>query len=190
MRFFFIYFQLSFIVMGDSYTVQISTKLINQLAREDEKRSPRKMKKPKPKTPKSTNQLPKAEAIQTHIQAPPAPMFPPLFLPVPPPAPPVEVPPEVESIHKVLKESAKVLEKLKVEELEMLEELNKRSKELREKEFKLPYQNPIPCLKERSDCLECYKNYASEPLKCAETVKRFTSCARKSRQSAGLPVNK
>jgi hypothetical protein len=189
MSFFFIYFQLSSIVMGDSYTVQISTKLINQLAREDEKRSPRKVKKPKPKTPKSTNQHQKAE-VTPRTQAPPAPIYPPLFLPVPPPAPPAEVPPEVESIREVLKECEKVLEKLKVEESEMLEELNKRSKELREKEFKLPYQNPIPCLKERSDCLECYKNYASEPLKCAETVKRFAKCARKSRQIAELPVNK
>lgn len=172
--------------MGDSYTVQISTKLINQLAREDEKRSPRKVKKPKPKTPKSTNQPPKTEATQTQTQIPPpAQIFPPLFLPLPAPAPPVELPPEVESIQEVLKESEKVLEKLKVEESEMLKELNKRSKELREKEFKLPYQNPIPCLKERSDCLECYKNYANEPLKCAETVKRFADCARKSRQSGG-----
>lgn len=178
--------------MGDSYTVQISTKLINQLAREDEKRSPRKVKKPKPKTPKSSNRPQKAETTQAQTPTPPAPIFPPLFLPVPAPAPPppVEVPPEVESIREVLKESEKVLEKLKVEESEMLEELNKRSKELREKEFKLPYQNPIPCLKERSDCLECYKNYGSEPLKCAETVKRFADCARKSRQSAGMAVNK
>jgi hypothetical protein len=180
--------------MGDSYTVQISTKLINQLAREDEKRSPRKVKKPKPKTPKSTNQPQKTEATQAQTQTLPVPIFPPLFLPIPAPAPapppPVELPPEVESICEVLKESEKVLEKLKVEESEMLKELNKRSKELHEKEFKLPYQNPIPCLKERSDCLECYKNYANEPLKCAETVNRFADCARKSRQSAGVPVNK
>ncbi|KAJ4757423.1 CHCH domain containing protein [Rhynchospora pubera] len=171
--------------MGDSYTVQISTKLINQLAREDEKRSPIKVRKPKPKTPKSTNQ---PQNTETQNQTPPAAIFPPLFLPVPPPAP-VEALPEVESIRQVLKESEKVLEKLKVEESDMLKELNKRSKELREKEFKLPYQNPIPCMKERSDCLECYKNYANDPLKCADTVKRFADCAWKSRQSASPPSN-
>ncbi|KAJ3683282.1 hypothetical protein LUZ60_013509 [Juncus effusus] len=166
--------------MGDSYTIQISTKLINQLA-QDEEKSKRKTKKPmkKPKTPKDQN-APKPSPPPN--PNPPQPTWPPLFLPVPPPVP-AEIP-EVESIRTVLKESEKVLEKLEVEESKMLEELNKRSKELREKEFKLPYQKEVPCVKERADCLECYKNYPKDPLKCAEFVKRFADCARKSRQNA------
>jgi hypothetical protein len=171
--------------MGD-YTIQISTKLIDQLARDDEKVK-RKARKPKPK---------KKPIVQPHEEPPefpsepktsspapaPAPGWPlqppPMFLPVTPaPPPPPATMPEVEAIRSILKESESVLEKLEKQEAGARQELSKRAKELHDKEFKLPYQNPMPCTQERAGCLECYKTNAKDPLKCAEAVKRFEACA-------------
>uniref|UniRef100_A0A0A9H0Z5 Uncharacterized protein n=1 Tax=Arundo donax TaxID=35708 RepID=A0A0A9H0Z5_ARUDO len=177
--------------MGD-YTIQISTKLIDQLARDDEK-AKRKVRKPKPKK-KTTVQNhketwedsgPKQVATEPRPSSPaPAPGWPlqppPMFLPVtpaPPPPPPAAAVPEIEAIRAVLKESEMVLEKLEKQEAGAREELSKRAKELHDKEFKLPYQSPMPCAQERASCLECYKSNAKDPLKCAEAVKRFEACA-------------
>uniref|UniRef100_M8CCW1 Uncharacterized protein n=1 Tax=Aegilops tauschii TaxID=37682 RepID=M8CCW1_AEGTA len=112
--------------MGD-YTIRISTSLIEQLARDDEKQ-------------------------------------------------------EVEAIRAVVVESEKVLEKLQKKEATMREELTKRAKELHDKEFKLPYQNPSPCTDERAGCAECYRSNVQDPLKCAEAVKRFEACVRMARR--------
>ncbi|KAL6865165.1 hypothetical protein ACP4OV_016316 [Aristida adscensionis] len=175
--------------MGD-YTIQISTNLIDQLARDDEKVK-RKARKPKPKkkTPIERHEEPHDSAAKEFPSEPkpsspaPAPGWPlqppPMYLPVtpaPPPSPAAAMP-EVEAIRAVLKESEMILEKLEKQEAGAREELSKRAKELHDKEFKLPYQNTMPCEQERASCLECYKSNAKDPLKCAEAVKRFEACA-------------
>jgi hypothetical protein len=157
--------------MGD-YTIQISTKLVDQLARDDEKIK-RKTRRPRPKK-KIAHEEPR-EDVPTEPTPAPAPGWPPMFLPVTPP-PPAAVP-EVEAIRSILKESETVLEKLEKQEAGARQELSKRAKELHGKEFKLPYQSPMPCTQEREGCLECYKSNAEDPLKCAEAVKRFEACA-------------
>ena len=170
--------------MGD-YTIQISTKLIDQLARDDEKVK-RKARKPKPKKKPTIQpheeplEFPSEPKTTSPAPAPGWPLQPPpMFLPVTPaPPPPPATMPEVEAIRSILKESEAVLEKLEKQEAGARQELSKRAKELHDKEFKLPYQNPMPCTLERAGCLECYKTNAKDPLKCAEAVKRFEACAR------------
>ncbi|PUZ64378.1 hypothetical protein GQ55_3G139300 [Panicum hallii var. hallii] len=178
--------------MGD-YTIQISTKLIDQLARDDEKVK-RKSRKSRPKKKTTVQQheepqdiAPKEFPSEPKTSSPalapvPAPGWPvqppPMFLPVTPaPPPPPAAMPEVEAIRSILKESEAVLEKLDKQEAGARQELSKRAKELHDKEFKLPYQNPMPCTEERAGCLECYKSNAKDPLKCAEAVRRFEACA-------------
>jgi len=184
--------------MGD-YTIQISTKLIDQLARDDEKVK-RKSRKPRPKkkttvqqheepqdiTPKEFPSEPKTAPAPAPVPAPGWPVQPPpVFLSVTPaPPPPPVAMPEVEAICSILKESEAVLEKLGKQETGARQELSKRAKELHDKEFKLPYQNPMPCTEERAGCLECYKSNAKDPLKCAEAVRRFEACALMAMKSA------
>lgn len=169
--------------MGD-YTIQISTKLIDQLARDDEKVK-RKARKPKPKKKPTVQpheeplEFPREPKTTSLATAPGWPLQPPpMFLPVTPsPPPPPATMPEVEAIRSVLKESEALLKKLENQETGARQELSKRAKELHDKEFKLPYQKPMPCTQERAGCLECYKTNAKDPLKCAEAVKRFEACA-------------
>ncbi|KAF0924191.1 hypothetical protein E2562_008488 [Oryza meyeriana var. granulata] len=180
--------------MGD-YTIQISTKLIDQLARDDEKVK-KKTRKPKPKKTVKQHQepqdnsreLPASEPKST--PAPPGwPLQPPMYLPVTPaPPPPPPTISELEAIRAVLEESEKVQEKLDKQHAGMRDELIKKSKDLRDKEFKLPYQNPTPCTEERANCLQCYVSNAQDPLKCAEAVKRFEACVRLARQRGNAKV--
>lgn len=179
--------------MGD-YTIQISTKLIDQLARDDEKVK-RKFRKPKPKkvTPLQEETQDNGRELPSEPKGSPAPGWPlppPMYLPVTPaPPPPPPAIQEVEAIRAVLAESENVLEKLQKEEAGVRQELSKRAKELHDKEFKLPYQNPVPCTDERASCLECYKSNVEDPLKCAEAVKRFKACVRMARQSGHVKAD-
>ncbi|KAF6981661.1 hypothetical protein CFC21_000123 [Triticum aestivum] len=138
--------------MGD-YTIRISTSLIEQLARDDEKQVKRRTRKPRPKKVVEQPEEPQDNGREV-----------------------------VEAIRAVVAESEKVLEKLQKKEAAMREELTKRAKELHDKEFKLPYQNPSPCTDERAGCAECYRSNVQDPLKCAEAVKRFEACVRMARR--------
>ncbi|CBI18833.3 unnamed protein product, partial [Vitis vinifera] len=133
--------------MGEPFTIQISSKLINQLADGGEKLK-KKTKKPRQKLPGGRLQS------QTKLDA----------------------------IRSVLQDSERVLERLKTQEEHMVQEVTQRAKDLHDKEFKLPYQKPIPCLAERDACLECYKENVNDALKCANVVRSFADCARRARQ--------
>ncbi|KAG9440526.1 hypothetical protein H6P81_020691 [Aristolochia fimbriata] len=109
-----------------------------------------------------------------------------LFLPVPPP--PVVSTTELDAIRSVLQESENVLEKLQKKENDMVQEVTQRAKELHEKEFKLPYQKPIPCIVEKDACLECYKEHVKDPLKCSNVVKSYSDCVLTARQQQVPPV--
>lgn len=169
--------------MGDSVTIQISSKLVNRLLGDDGNTN-KKTKKPKPKISHKPEQpQSKAKPAPTPPNPSPAtgwPLQPPVFLPVPP-SPLVEIA-EVEAIRSVLRESEKVLERVAKQESEMHKEVTQRSRELREKEFKLPYQKAMPCVAEREACVKCYRDNLKDPLKCAQVVKTFDDCARLARQ--------
>ncbi|KAK1693546.1 hypothetical protein QYE76_010243 [Lolium multiflorum] len=182
--------------MGD-YTIQISTKLIDQLARDDEKVK-RRVRKPKPKKVVEQPEEPQdnGRELPSEPKSSPAPapgwqLPPPVYLPVtpappPPPSPSIQ---EAEAIRAVVAESVKVLEKLDKQEAGMQQELARRAKELHDREFKLPYQNPVPCADEKAACHECYvSNAAKDPLKCAEAVKRFEACVRMARHSSSVAM--
>uniref|UniRef100_A0A0E0KXG6 Serine/threonine-protein kinase BSK1-like TPR repeats domain-containing protein n=1 Tax=Oryza punctata TaxID=4537 RepID=A0A0E0KXG6_ORYPU len=177
------------------FLLWISTKLIDQLARDDEKVK-KKTRKPKPKKiVKQHQQEPQdnsRELPASEPKAPPGwPLQPPMYLPVTPvPPPPPPAISELEAIRAVLEESEKVQEKLDKQHAGMRDELIKKSKDLRDKEFKLPYQNPMPCTEERSNCRQCYVSNAQDPLKCAEAVKRFEACVRLARQRGNTKVFK
>lgn len=165
--------------MGD-FSIQISNKLINQLA-EGNEQPKRRAKKTKPKvSPQS-----KADQAKTRLDAekpnPVAelPMQPPFFFPIPPQA---AASTELESIKSVVKESEKVLEKLELQEKNIVHEVTERAKDLREKEFKIPEPKPMPCSSYHEAWMKCYKENIGDPLKCSGFVKSFQDCARRSRQ--------
>lgn len=174
--------------MDDSFTIQISSNLVNKLARDDGHKLKKKVKKPKPKIPD--------EPVKPQTEAKPAspvpksspdmawPVQSPVFFPVPATPPPVAVAlAELEAIRAVVKQSEDAVKRLEKQEADMVQELTQKAKELRDKEFKLPYQKSIPCLAEKEACLECYKKHQtpSETLKCAPVVRSFADCARQSR---------
>lgn len=167
--------------MADSFTVQISFKLVDRLSGDENKvKKTTKKPKPKPEPHQPQNKLKPTPSTPTSSSGGAWPFQPPVFLPVAPP-PPVAIA-ELEAIKSVLQESERVVEKLENQESNMLQELNQRAKELRDKEFKLPYQNPLPCAAARAACLQCYKEHAKDPLKCAQVVQDFADCARQARQ--------
>ncbi|KAK9274282.1 hypothetical protein L1049_019096 [Liquidambar formosana] len=178
--------------MGDSFTIQISSKLVSRLADDGEKLK-RKPKKPKTKTPRDTQQS-QTKVQQKQISddsemlrgtaATGWPLQPPMFLPV---SPQQSANSELDAIRSVLKESERVVEKLQKQEEDMLQEVTQRAKDLHDKEFKLPYQKPLPCLAEKNACLECYKQHVKDPLKCANVVNSFADCTRRVRQQVGSP---
>ncbi|ONK72733.1 uncharacterized protein A4U43_C04F22610 [Asparagus officinalis] len=171
--------------MGDSYTIQISSNLVNKLARDGEGRK-RRTKKSKPKIPEIPN---KSEKEPTPSPAAPKtgpssvwPVQTPVFMPVPDQTPGSAALTELETIRSRIQESENVVKKLEQKELNMTKELNQRAKELRDKEFKLPYQKSMPCGAEREACLQCYQENLKQPLQCAEVVRTFNDCARRARQ--------
>ncbi|KAF8028488.1 hypothetical protein BT93_E1186 [Corymbia citriodora subsp. variegata] len=165
--------------MGD-FTVQISNDLVDQLIDSDEKlkRKPRKIKPRLPKEPQHAHSKVNQKQPSNHPAG--LPIQPPFFLPVSPPAHSAIA--ELDAIRSVLKESESVVERLQKQEETVLREVTEKAKELRDKEFKLPYQKPMPCLAENNACLECYKEHAKDPLKCAHLVRSFADCARRARQ--------
>lgn len=177
------------VTMGESFTIQISSDLVNRLVSDGDKLK-KKTKKPKSKAPKGQQTQSKPQLKQPldslDMHNSPSsgggwPLQSPLFLPAPPPPPPVATA-ELDAIRSVLQESERVLEKLQKQEANMAREVTEKAKELHDKEFKLPYQKPIPCLAEKDACLECYKEHAKDPLRCATVVKTFADCTRKARQ--------
>lgn len=174
--------------MGESFTIQISSNLVKQLADDGEKLK-KKTRKPKAKIPREPQQSPTKvhqKQISDDFETPKGgpvsgwPLQAPLYLPVPLPTQPANV--ELDSIRSVLQESEKVLERLQKKEVEMVEEVTHRAKDLHDKEFKIPHQKPMPCLNEKDACLECYKQHVNNPLKCAHLVNNFADCARRVRQ--------
>ncbi|XP_021759324.1 uncharacterized protein LOC110724225 [Chenopodium quinoa] len=173
--------------MGDSITV--SHNLILQLVDGDDK-SKKKPKKSKPKVPRESQQsqkkvpqkqLPDEPKAQKDTPAAGWPLQPPFFLPVPP-----SPNPELEAVRSVLKESEAILEKMQKHEENMLKEVTQRSKELHEKEFKLPQQKSIVCQCERDACTACYKEHTTESLKCASVVQRYQDCVRRAKNLGKL----
>ncbi|WZZ34742.1 hypothetical protein YC2023_018143 [Brassica napus] len=165
--------------MGD-YTIQISSRLINQLA-EGDNQPKRKAKKTKPKvSPQS-----KADQAKTHHDAEKSkpmtelPTQPPFFFPVPQQA---AANTELESIKSILKEGEKVLEKVERQERSIVHEVTERAKDLREKEFKIPEPKPMPCSSDHEAWKKCYEENVDNPLKCSSLVMRFQDCARRFRQ--------
>ncbi|KAI3900626.1 hypothetical protein MKW92_031195 [Papaver armeniacum] len=173
--------------MGESFTIQISSNLVSQLTNTGDK-SKTKTRKPKPKTPTKVPKKQTVDSFEPHKGssadagwplAAPIPPPPALYLPITP----QEIPPQVsnqelDAIRSTLKESEKVVERLHKQEENMLQEVTKKAKDLHDKEFKLPYQNPFLCLIEKEACLECYKENPKNPLICGEVVTKFKNCVR------------
>ncbi|CAH8360223.1 unnamed protein product [Eruca vesicaria subsp. sativa] len=167
--------------MGD-YTIQITPKLINQLAQGNEKPK-RKVKRTKPKVSPPQNN---ADQARTHHDAEkPKPTAelptqpPPFFFPMPQQT---AASTELESVKSVLKESEKVLEKVERQEKNIVHEVTERAKDLREKEFKIPEPRPMPCSSDHEAWKRCYKENVDNPLRCYGLVMRFQDCARRSKQ--------
>jgi hypothetical protein len=175
------------LVMGD-FSIQISSNLLNRLA-DDTERLKKKTKRSKSKVPREPRQ-PRTKANQKQISddsetskgaAPPGwPLHPPVFLPINPPAQSAYT--ELDALRSVIHDSEKVLERLQKQEENMVQEVTQRAKDLRDKEFKLPYQKPMPCLAENDAWLACYKEHAKDSLKCSPLVKNFEDCIRRARQ--------
>ncbi|CAN4119859.1 unnamed protein product [Withania somnifera] len=178
--------------MSESFSIQIHSNLVKQLADEGGKLK-KKTRKPKTNIQRE-NKPAQAYVDQKPISSDPDvlkgpavtgwPVQPPLFMPVPPP--PLSAIAELDAIRSVLKESEKVVEGLEKQEENMLQEVTKKAKDLHEKEFKLPNQKPVPCFDERDACFKCYKEHEKDPLNCANVVQNFAECARRFKQQVSL----
>lgn len=174
----------NFGTMGD-FSIQISSKLIKQLAEESDQPK-RKAKRTKPKV----SQRSKADQAKTHAEKPtpkaetpvqPQPQ-PPFFFPIPPQqaaAAAAAESVELESIKSVLKESEKVLEKLERQEKNIAHEVAERAKHLRENEFKIPEPKPMPCSSDHDALMKCFRENIDDKLKCSGLVRIFENCARR-----------
>ncbi|KAK9103244.1 hypothetical protein Sjap_020498 [Stephania japonica] len=174
--------------MGDSFVIRVSPNLLNQIA--DNEQNSKKKKKPKTRIPphrqnvgKEAPQKPASAGVDTHKSIPNTGWPPqvPVFLPISPP-PSQVANAELDAIRAVLRDSEATLDRLQKKEENKMNEVTQRAKEMRDKEFKLPHQNPMPCLAEKDACFECYGNHVKDPLKCANVVKAYADCVRKARQ--------
>ena len=172
-------------VMGE-FSIQISSDLLNRLSDDTEKLK-KKTKKSKTKVPQEPRQC-SAKVNQKQISdesetfkgaATTGWPLQPLFVPVNTTAESAYT--ELDAIRSVLQDGERVLDSLQKEEENMAQEVTQRAKDLRDKEFKLPYQKPMPCLAENNAWLECYKEHAKDILKCSPLVKSFEDCIRQAR---------
>lgn len=46
-------------------------------------------------------------------------------------------------------------------------------------------ESPKVCAKEEQACLDCYKQHAQEPLKCAEAARAYSQCAQRAAKVRG-----
>ncbi|KAL3610043.1 hypothetical protein D5086_001063 [Populus alba] len=173
--------------MGD-FSIQITPELVNRFANDGEKLK-KKTKKTKPKTQREPPlPKPKVNEKQLHddsetrkrIASPGWPVQTPMYLPVTQPVQPANA--ELDEIRSVIRESERVLEKLLKQEDKMVQKVTERAKDLRDKEFKLPYQKSMPCLADYEACKACYKEHANDILKCAPFTKSYYECVRKAKQ--------
>lgn len=172
-------------IMGD-FAIHISANLVSQLAEDSgkvkkktKKTKPRKSQEPQqPQTKVNHKQILDDSKTQKGTPAPGWPLQPPVFLPLSPSAHSAEL----DAIRSVLHESERVLEKIHKQEENMVQELTERAKTLRDQEFKLPYQKPLPCLAEKDACESCYKEFGKDPLKCLPLLKNYADCSRRARQ--------
>ncbi|XVF52689.1 hypothetical protein PTKIN_Ptkin05aG0038600 [Pterospermum kingtungense] len=177
--------------MGE-FSIQISTNLINRLAEDDEKVKKR-TKKPKTRVPREPQQ-PQTKVVDRK-QTPDDsenqkgtttgtgwPVPPPLFLPIN--QPPYSSSAELEAIQSVVKESENVVEKLRKQEENMVQEVTQKAKDLHDKEFKIPDPKPMPCSAENNAWMACYKENTNDLTKCAPLAQSFAECARRVRQLA------
>ncbi|XP_022772818.1 uncharacterized protein LOC111315395 [Durio zibethinus] len=175
--------------MGD-FSIQISTNLVNRLAEDDEKlkkrtkktknRVPREPQQPKTKV--DQKQISHDSERQKGITGTGWPVPPPLFLPVN--QPPYSASAELDAIRSVIKESENVVEKLRKQEENMVQEVTQKAKDLHDKEFKIPDPKPMLCLVENNAWMACYKENANDLTKCASLAQNFADCARRVRQLA------
>ena len=173
--------------MGE-FSIQISGDLLNRLSDDTEKLK-KKTKKSKTKVPQEPRQC-SAKVNQKQISdesetfkgaATTGWPLQPLFVPVNTTAESAYT--ELDAIRSVLQDGERVLDRLQKQEENMVQEVTQRAKDLRDKEFKLPYQKPMPCLAENNAWLECYKEHAKDILKCSPLVKSFEDCIRRARQN-------
>ncbi|KAJ6426757.1 hypothetical protein OIU84_022364 [Salix udensis] len=173
--------------MGD-FSIQITPELVNRFANDGEKLK-KKTKKTKPKTPREPP-LPKPKVnekqlhgdSETHkrIASPGWPVQTPMYLPITQPLQPANA--ELDAIRSVIRESERVLEKLLKQEDNMAQQVTERAKDLRDKEFKLPYPKTMPCLADYDACKACYKEHTDDILKCAPFTKSYYECVRRAKQ--------
>jgi len=173
--------------MGD-FSVQITPELVNRFANDGEKLK-KKAKKTIPKTRRETpllkakvNEKQLHDDSETHkrIASTGWPVQPPLYLPITQPVHPANA--ELDAIRSVIQESERVLEKFQKQEDNMVQQVTERAKNLRDKEFKLPNQKPMPCLVDYNACRACYKEHADDILKCAPLTKSYYECVRRAKQ--------
>ncbi|XP_050226333.1 uncharacterized protein LOC126676217 [Mercurialis annua] len=171
--------------MGE-FSIQISSELVNRLSNDNDKLK-KKPRKTKPKIPREpAHPQPKVNEKQLHDdpqphKLAPSPVWPvqsPVFLPVPPQS----ANGELEAIRSVIRESESVLEKLQKQEDSMAKEVTERAKDLRDKEFKLPYQKPMPCLADYDACRACYKENANDILKCSPLTRSYYDCVHRAKR--------
>ncbi|CAI0541294.1 unnamed protein product [Linum tenue] len=176
------------------FTINITKELVDRLAGSDEKVKKRTTNKPRQKVPKQPRPPPQPKVNVKQLRdddpnprklllPPPASAGWPVLLPVQPLVRPASA--ELDAIQSVVLESEKVLEKLQKQEERMVQKVTERAKDLHGKEFKLPYQKPMPCMPDYEACRACYKEHINDILRCSSLTKNYYECVQRVKQQAG-----
>ncbi|KAJ4846539.1 hypothetical protein Tsubulata_013541, partial [Turnera subulata] len=181
------------------FAIHISTDLVNRLTDDGEKARKKPARRTKPRITRDPAQ-PRAKANEKQLHYEPDArkgtntsaagwsVQQPLFAPVAPPVPVPSKDAKLAEIQSVIQQSEKVLEKLQKKEDTMVQEVTARAKELRDKEFKLPYQKPMPCLSDYEGLRECYKEHAKDILKCGPLTKSYYEHPISDQLKSGFPI--
>lgn len=156
--------------MTPNFSIQISPELI--LTFTQPHLLPQKPKpKPKPKPAPKPSPLP-----ETLAPLPPPPL--PALAPHRPPSVDQSLDPFLASVA----ECEKSVEILRKQDAIDRQDVQRRARELYEKQYRAHEPKPVPCKEAELACLQCYRQNPQEPLKCGESVRAYVDCTRQLRQ--------
>ncbi|GBG90583.1 hypothetical protein CBR_g50926 [Chara braunii] len=92
---------------------------------------------------------------------------------------------EMAAYRRALMDSERVGALLVKKETDELKRVGEFADQLHKKHYRPP-SRPIPCSEEREACVHCYAENAKDPVKCAENVKAFVECSRRTHRVTSL----
>lgn len=179
--------------MTGKFNIQINPELILKLVEPDKYERQKSIDLfQKPRIPRSAIATPEPQKpLQTLVSPetspPSAPSSPSLITPSEIRAPPkpwhgVREDDELASYRKVAADCEHAVESLRKQEGKEREEVQRRAKELQNKQYRAPEPKPFPCPDEKKACIACLTENRHDILKCQDSIRAYSLCAEQVRQ--------